>query len=53
MSAQPVTADVKIGTVEGEIVDSEPRADYGTGLSDVHIIEADGCTYRVTEADLQ
>lgn len=53
MSTQPVTADVKIGTVEGEIVETLPGGDFATGPEDVYRIDAGESTYRVEEADIQ
>lgn len=52
MSAQPVTADVKIGTVEGEIVERIPSPEWTDIGKEVLVVESEGSRYRVDESDV-
>ena len=53
MSAEQVTADVGIGTVEGQIVDRIPSPEWTAIDREVLVVEADGSRYRVDESDIE
>lgn len=53
MSAQPVTADVGIGTVEGEIVERIPSPEWTNITGEILVVESQGSRYRVDPSDIE